>query len=445
MHNLPKLTFSAILALFVTNVFAQNEDCNAILIGDLTNKILSSSTDARSSSEMLRQQIFTKEEDEAFAIYDREYKNAIKQSQSGGVELNVALWGGKGEFAASYERELTGKDFSQAYNKKKNEYKSDVSQMKSTTTALASSYASYIRDPNTIEAWKACVTRNETPGLYAFGSRDESGTPFINVVWAPGYFAGESPSIEVMFVPPRGAKIATARPKVEVALGSGESFLVETPKPNAGFMVQVNGRRMKGEKIMNSFTAKAEIPPFPPPKPKDPIATPVKQEPVAKPRTETPIKCSVFDDGYSKMSESADAIYIAGPNEACVPGGSHGVCRRWFGRCTTTGENPRNVKFKVFDDGDRNQTQLSDAVYINAPNVSCIPGGPVGDCRRWFGLPETDAGEKAQCYLFDDGYTNRIGPTNAIFYKDREKVCMPGGESGVCRRWFGQCVVVGGN
>jgi hypothetical protein len=274
MRDFPRLISAMILFLSVTKVSAQLEHCNDVLMGNLTNKIITSSSATSSHREILKQAIFRQTESEAFDLYKREYKNAIKQGQSGGVEFNIAVFGVGGEFATSYERELTDKEFSIAYNKLNEEYKSDVNQEKNTDTSLASSYASYIRDPESIKAWKDCVTRDAPPGVYAFGSRDESGTPFINVLWVAGPFAADNPSIEVTFAALGDITIATGRPKVEVALGSGESFLVQTKNPNAGFMVQVNGRRMKGDKVLNSFTAKAEIPPFPPPKPRQPAKPP---------------------------------------------------------------------------------------------------------------------------------------------------------------------------
>ena len=162
----------------------------------------------------------------------------------------------------------------------------------------------------------------------------------------------------------------------------------------------------------------------------------------------TPVSCTVFDDGYTNQSSSSDAIYFAGSSKACTPDGTAlGNCRKWFGRCTTKESNPIAVNFKVFNDGDNDQTALVDAVYMNSPNKSCIPdGSPSGDCRRWFGLPETTDNRKVQCYLFDDGYSNKIGPTHAIYYANPGKVCMPDGtSSGACRKWFGQCTTIASN
>ena len=163
----------------------------------------------------------------------------------------------------------------------------------------------------------------------------------------------------------------------------------------------------------------------------------------APPVTNKPIACGVFDNGYTNMSRLADAVYFAGPETACIPDGTpQGLCRRWFGRCVSTNDNVA-VNFKVFDDGDSSVTVASDAVYNRAPNVACIPDGtPTGNCRRWFGMPATTDGRAAGCYLFDDGYTNKIGPTHAIYYRAPGQVCMPDGTAnGACRKWFGQCQV----
>lgn len=157
------------------------------------------------------------------------------------------------------------------------------------------------------------------------------------------------------------------------------------------------------------------------------------------PRTGTPVSCTVFDDGYSNQSAPSDAIYFAGNAKVCTPDGTAlGNCHKWFGRCTTGGSGSQSVNFRVFNDGFSNQTTRFDAVYGNSPNRLCIPDGtPVGNCRRLFGLAESNDGRKAQCYLFNDGYTNMVGPTNAIHYRAPGSVCMPDGSA--CRKWFGRC------
>lgn len=150
------------------------------------------------------------------------------------------------------------------------------------------------------------------------------------------------------------------------------------------------------------------------------------------------ISCSVFNDGYTNISGGSDAIYSPKSNRACIPGGSTGLCRRWFGRCATTGG--ASVDFSVFNDGYNQIHGPSDAVYIRASNQVCTPGGSTGVCRRWFGRAKTSDNRTALCYLFNDGYTNIVGPTDAIYFRGANQFCMPDGTAtGTCRRWFGRC------
>jgi hypothetical protein len=153
-----------------------------------------------------------------------------------------------------------------------------------------------------------------------------------------------------------------------------------------------------------------------------------------------PVTCRVFGDGYAYTSAPADAVYIRAPRQGCIPDGTPtGTCRKWFGRCET--RNGRKVLFKVFDDGDTNQSWLADAVYVPQPNRACIPDGTaLGTCRRWFGLAETQDGRRVECFLFNDGYTNMTGPTRAIYFRSNGQVCLPDGTpTGTCRKWFGRC------
>src|ERR1700745_2751845 len=47
--------------------------------------------------------------------------------------------------------------------------------------------------------------------------------------------------------------------------------------------------------------------------------------------------------------------------------------------------------------------------------------------------------------VFDDGYSNMEGPSDAIFISGRStngemgKACIPGGQFGHCHKWFGRC------
>jgi hypothetical protein len=157
---------------------------------------------------------------------------------------------------------------------------------------------------------------------------------------------------------------------------------------------------------------------------------------------EVPVSCQVFNDGNTSQSGLSDAIYVRNNSTICTPDGTPtGRCRKWFGLCRTSEPTPQPVRFRVFNDANTNQTAPSDAVYPNAPNVSCIPDGTArGNCRRWFGLPVTADGRPTVCRLFNDGYTNITGPTTAIYYRAPGSVCMPDGTAtGTCRKWFGRC------
>lgn len=155
----------------------------------------------------------------------------------------------------------------------------------------------------------------------------------------------------------------------------------------------------------------------------------------------SPVDCTVFNDGYTSPSARADAIYFRAGSSVCIPDGTAtGTCRKWFGRCTVRSSGER-VNFTVFDDGYARRSAPSDAVYLRRAQSACTPDGTAaGNCRRWLGRPVSASGRAAQCYLFDNGYTNVVGPTDAIYAAAPNRVCMPDGTAtGTCRRWFGRC------
>lgn len=153
------------------------------------------------------------------------------------------------------------------------------------------------------------------------------------------------------------------------------------------------------------------------------------------------VNCAVFNDGYASQSGSSDAIYFRANGSVCKPDGTaSGTCRKWFGRCTTNGGEKAN--FTVFNDGYANAAAPSDAVYFQQPQKACVPDGtPSGNCRRWTGRALTASGKPVSCYLFNDGYTSLVGPTDAIYARAPGQVCKPDGTAtGTCRKWFGRCV-----
>ena len=159
--------------------------------------------------------------------------------------------------------------------------------------------------------------------------------------------------------------------------------------------------------------------------------------------TGSPVACSVFDDGYKRITKASDALYFRANSSVCIPDGTAtGTCRKWFGRCQTTAD-AKKVNFSVFNDGYASQTTPSDAVYFRLVRSACVPDGTAaGKCRKWVGRPVSAGGKPAQCYLFNDGYTSLVGPTDAIYALSPGQVCMPDGSSnGTCRKWFGRCEV----
>jgi hypothetical protein len=126
---------------------------------------------------------------------------------------------------------------------------------------IASYYASYIRDANVIRDWEACVTKDAAPGLFAYGSRDDSGSTFVNVAWTPGPFAGIAPRVQVDFVRDPLLTIFDQLP-TELGVGSGRAFAVSHASGGKGFTVTVTGvlRDASGNAV-GSFRSAAMVPP----------------------------------------------------------------------------------------------------------------------------------------------------------------------------------------
>ena len=162
------------------------------------------------------------------------------------------------------------------------------------------------------------------------------------------------------------------------------------------------------------------------------------------------VECFLFDDGYADMVGPTDAIYVTypyanSPNQVvCMPG--DWLCRKWFGRCRTTDAKHEPVFFRAFDDGAANPTAQSDAIFFNSQSQACVPGGSTGDCRKWFGLAALSNGEEVQCHRFMDGYTSVTPLSEALFVDNTANVdgdFLVSGPDGPYERWFGRCVIAG--
>jgi hypothetical protein len=156
-----------------------------------------------------------------------------------------------------------------------------------------------------------------------------------------------------------------------------------------------------------------------------------------------PISCNVFDDGYQNMAGPSDAVFINSSGQACIPNGqASGTCRKWFGRCYTNATHVV-VSLNVFDDGYQNMAGPSDAVFINGSGQACIPNGQAdGTCRKWFGRGTASDGRNALCVVFGDGYTNPSLASDAVFINGSRQSCIPNGQAnGTCQKWWGRCWV----
>jgi hypothetical protein len=155
------------------------------------------------------------------------------------------------------------------------------------------------------------------------------------------------------------------------------------------------------------------------------------------------VACSVFDDDYTNLSAPSEAIFFNQIAQPCIPDEGSGTCRKWFGRCASTSDKTP-VLFEVFNDAETARTPPSDAIFARGEESVCIPDAGNGTCRRWFGIGRTADDHAVECYLFNDGFSDRVGPTTAIYYHSRDRVCMPDGTfDGTCRKWFGNCQITG--
>lgn len=99
-----------------------------------------------------------------------------------------------------------------------------------------------------------------------------------------------------------------------------------------------------------------------------------------------------------------------------------------------------NIQCFVYDDGYTNVAGPSDAVYFAGTNRACIPDGTAtGTCRRWFGQCFTTVTRQPVFFrTFDDGYANQSIAHDSIYVPSTNVACIPDNTStGTCRRWFG--------
>jgi hypothetical protein len=251
-------------------VFAQSgiDRCDAILQQDLFNRVSNSTQSSSSERAVYEKQLFKMTETEAAEDYEKKFASSKAEATSGATEFHYGIIGGELEFSHSYDRKLSSEDFKKTFKAAKERYEQKESSSTARDASLISLYQSSVRDAGTVSAWERCmVTKYPEPGLFAYGFRDPSGSPYITVVWAPGTFAAANPTITVRVVPTEpDMTIEGAGGAIVIATGSGAAFPVRFEDPDNrkatadGFTVLVNGELMSGDRLVQSFRAEATVP-----------------------------------------------------------------------------------------------------------------------------------------------------------------------------------------
>ena len=241
--------------------------CDDVLKQDLFNRSSSQSEQKQSAQDAQSAAFFSQDWNKAYDEYSKAYDDEKKQGTSGHLDGHYGVIGGAADFAHTYDRKLTGDEFKKDFTEAQKMYQGSSSSSSANESSLIGIYSSSVRDPNTIKAWETCMSTSREAGLFAYGHRDQGGSPFITVLWVPGDMVGFATSINVGFVVPQsGVEIEASEPEKEIGMGSGTSFAIRFKDSNdrkaktEGFAVLVNGRVKKDGTVVRSFQANAVVP-----------------------------------------------------------------------------------------------------------------------------------------------------------------------------------------
>lgn len=252
-------------------------ECNQILAQDIFNRVIKSDSNASASASEAKASFYSQKDTEAFEAYKNARSEANKHGAKIDTEFHYGIIGGELGIDVNSEHQETFEEFSQKFNSAKDKYSNSSESKTSSSQNLVNNYASYVRDPGTVSAWKDCVTKTKETNLYAFASRDQAGKTYVNVIWVPGALAGTLPSIPISFVTDdeAGGVNIHAKPEEQVAMGSGRNFAVSCgTKCDNGFQVIVNGTlKNAAGAATNSFTSSVDVPPLKLPEPPPPVPT----------------------------------------------------------------------------------------------------------------------------------------------------------------------------
>jgi hypothetical protein len=266
---------SVICSLIAPAAVAQITNCDKVLEGDLFNKVLSSTSQNSSAQSAAASYMFSLNEDEAYDKYQTLVESAKRQGQSVNAAANFLKFGGSVGVSLSYENALSKSQFNEQFRRAKAEYQNNSSNSSASQASLIDTYASYVRDTASVNAWKECVSKDRDTGIYTFGSRDASGKPSLNIIWNPGAFAATYPSVQAELDLEDGVTVPAATPSaLRIGTGkTGKTFRVNASEElnKEGFSLAVNAgiKDTAGDELY-SFSGQVYFPPFPPPQPPEP-------------------------------------------------------------------------------------------------------------------------------------------------------------------------------
>lgn len=255
------------------------EECRQILTQDIFNRVIKGDSSKSFSEAQALATFFQSTDTEAYEQYKKDFAEAKKKGTRINAEGHYAFIGGQLGIDLTSENQVSESEFKEKFNRAKTTYQSSTSSSSSSSQDLVSNYASYVRDPQTVNAWKDCVTKTKEPGIYAFAGRDKAKRIYVNVMWVPGSLVGFAQSIPISFATEDEAgdiKIYPAKPEERrVAMGSGKNFVVSCGKEcDDGFEVRINGTvKDKAGNEINDYAATVEVPPLNPPQPQNKVSS----------------------------------------------------------------------------------------------------------------------------------------------------------------------------
>ena len=270
MNRIISLSFSALLAtacgqgakqgstapteatLTSSNIDSDYPECQQILNQSLFNQ-------TSGASKMLVRDIvdlnfYSLQEADAW----RRYEEAVKSKNEGGGKAEIAVpdsftigMGGGGSGT------LDRSKFNEQFNREKTLFNSKVNTQH--YTSMSSNFSSYVRDPGSVEAWRACVTKPRAVArLVCYAYRDQSNSVYLQVNYDGGNSAVLQPTVNLTF-PKKNIADVTPGQELKLPHGGSEIFVVSDVK-DVGFDVPVVGKTPSGT---GTFSCTATVPPLP--------------------------------------------------------------------------------------------------------------------------------------------------------------------------------------